>query len=229
MTNQVMNQMKLGETLFRKDHRIFEVADSNLSGDHRDWNLLPLAGETLARENTLSGLSDGVFVLEALAVNPDGVAEKAYVDVVLPEREIDSHYLLKDGSIAVGRGTILTNAQMIPAVAIEQFGVYEQFYVRGHAQVGLDILRRGLAVAKLKWPVAIDLAYILRDEKRYAEAVEAFSIVLNKDEIAGGDYYYYAERAKLYARLGNQAAANQDWEQVERMAGPAMLKNFRGF
>jgi tetratricopeptide (TPR) repeat protein len=221
--------MKLGETLFQRNHRIFEVVDSNLGADHRDWNLVPLAGETLAGENTLSGIPDGVFVLEALAVASDGICERAYVDVVLPEREIGSHYLLKGGSVAVGRGTIIANAQMIPAMAIEQFGVYEQYYARGRAQVGIDILRRGLAVAKLKWPIALDLAYILRDEKRHAEAVEAFSIVLNKDEIAGGDYYYYAERAKLYARLGNQAAANQDWERVERMAGPAMLKNVRGF
>jgi tetratricopeptide (TPR) repeat protein len=221
--------MKLGETIFRKNQRIFEVVDSNLGGDHRDWNLVPLAGETLAAENTLSGIPDGVFVLEALAVTSDGAIEKAYVDVVLPEREISSHYLFKDGAISVGRGTIVANAQVVPAVAVEQFGVYEQYYVRGQAQVGVDILRRGLAVAKLKWPVALDLAYILRDEKRYAEAVEAFSIVLGKDEIAGGDYYYYAERAKLYARLGNQSAADQDWEQVGRMAGPTMLKNFRGF
>jgi hypothetical protein len=68
------------------DHKLFEVVESDFGGGNRDSKLLPLAGETLAKENTLSGLAglaDGVFVLEGLLVNSDGTAEKAYVDVVL--------------------------------------------------------------------------------------------------------------------------------------------------
>lgn len=221
--------MKLGATLFRTDHRIFEVVESDLGGDYLDWNLVPLAGETLGREHTLSGLADGYFVLEALLVRPDGSSEKAYTDVVLPEREIDWHFLNGGGGIVRGRGTLALDGQVIPAVAIEKFGAYEQYYVKGHAEAGLSILRQGLAAAKARRPIALDLAYVLRDEKRYSEAVVAFTLAIDADDSTGSDYYYFAERAKLFAKLGDQEAAERDWDRVRRMAGSNMVRNFRGF
>lgn len=166
--------MKLGATLFHTDCKIFEVVEPNLDGDYLDWNLVPLVGKTLAREHTLSGLADGYFVLEGLLVHHDGKVEQAYTDVSLPERITDWHFLLKNEEVVRERGTLTPNAQVIPAVAIEKFGVYEQYYVKGHAEVGLKILQDGLAVAKLKWPIALDLAYILRDEKRYSESSRGF-------------------------------------------------------
>lgn len=219
--------MKLGETLFHSDHRIFEVVDSDLDGSYLDWNLVPLAGRTLAREHTLSGLADGYFILEGRLVRASGEVEKAYVDVGLPEREIDWHFLMRSGEIVRGRGTLIADGQVIPAVAIEKNGIYDDYYVKGHAEIGLTILREGLANAKLKWPIANDLACILRDEKRYAEAVEAFSIVISAD--TPSSYFSLAERAMLLTKMGDQAAADKDWVQVGRMAGPKVLKNFRGF
>jgi len=221
--------MNLNTTLFQTNHRIFEIVDADFSGDYRNWKLVPLAGKTLAKENTLSGLADGTFLLEGLLVRADGTTEKAYVDVTLPEREIDYHYLLRNGETVRGRGTLTHNAQIIPAVAIEKFGVYDQYYVKGHAEVGVQVLRNGLVAAKVKWPIALDLAYILRDEKRYAEAIEAFTMAIEQREGTSSDYYNYAERAALYTKLNNQEAADRDWEQVRRMAGPEMLRNFRGY
>ena len=221
------DEMKLGLTLFRTDHKIFEVVESNLAGDYLDWNLVPLAGQTLAREYTLSGLTDGYFVLEGLLVHADGRIEKAYTDVSLPERETNWHFLLRNKEIVRGRGTLIPDAQVIPAVAIEKFGVYDQYYVKGHPEVGLQVLRDGLAVAKLKGPIAFDLAYILRDEKRYSEAIKAFTLAINLGK--GVNYLCYSERAKLFTKLGNQEAADRDWEQVKRMAGAEVLKYERGF
>lgn len=221
------NMIKLGLTLFHTDHKIFEVVDSDLTGNYLDWNLVPLPGPTLAREHTLSGLADGYFILEGQLVRSGGDVEKAYIDVGLPEREIDWHFLMKNDGIVRGRGTLIPGAQIIPAVGIEKFGAYDQYYVKGHAEIGLNVLREGLANAKLKWPIAGDLAYILRDEKRYREAIEAFSIVISNGNPT--DYYPYAERAMLFDRIGDQAAADRDWEHVKSMAGPEMLKSFRGF
>ncbi len=219
--------MKLGETLFRFDCKVFEVVETDFGERYYlDWEIVPLTGPTLAKEYTLSGLADGHFVLEGLLAHTDGRIEKAYMDVVLPERVIDSHFLLRDSEIINGRGTLIPNAKIIPAVAIEKFGLYVQYYVKGHAEVGLQVLRDGLALAKLKWPIALDLAYILRDEKRYSEAVEAFTLVINQG--AGMNYFTYAERASLYEKLKNQEAADRDWEQVRRMAGTEALKNMRG-
>jgi hypothetical protein len=219
--------MKLGATLFHTDCKIFEVVESDLAGDYLDWNLVPLPGQTLAREHTLSGLADGYFVLEGLLVHADGRIEKAYTDVGLPEREIDYHFLLRNKEIVRGRGTLIPNAQVIPAVAIEKPGVYDQYYVKGHAEVGLNVLQDGLAVAKLKWPIALDVAYILRDEKKYSEAVEAFTLAIS--ECDSVNYFYYSERAQLFTKLNNQEAVDRDWAQVERMAGAHILKFQRGF
>jgi tetratricopeptide (TPR) repeat protein len=219
--------MKLGATLFRTNCKMFEVVESEDTGDYLEWNLVPLAGQTLAREHMLSGLADGYFVLEGLLVHADGRIEQAYTDVSLPERNIDSHFLLRNKEVVRGRGTFVPNAQVIPAVAIEKVGVYDQYYVKGRAEIGLKVLQDGLAVAKLKWPIALDVAYILRDEKRYSEAVEAFTLAISEcDSI---NYFYYSERAKLFTKLNNQKAANRDWEQVEHMAGAHVLKYERGF
>lgn len=221
------DKLKLAATLFRTEYKIFEVVDSDLAGGYQDWNLVPLEGQTLAKENTLSGLADGYFVLEGLLVHADGKVEQAYTDVGLPERNIDWHFLLRNQEIVRGRGTLIPNAQVIPAVAIEKFGVYDQYYVKGHAEVGMKVLRDGLAVAKSKGPIALDLAYILRDEKRYAESVEAFTLAINQGD--GIDYFCYSERAKLFTKLNNHEAADRDWKEVERMAGARALKYERGY
>lgn len=219
--------MKLGATLFRTDCKIFEVVEYDGTDDHLEWNLVPLAGQTLAREHTLSGLADGYFVLAGLLVHADGKVEQAYTDVSLPERNIDWHFLMKNEEIVRGRGTLIPDGQVIPAVAIEKFGVYDQYYVKGHAEVGMKVLADGLAAAKLKGPIALDLAYILRDEKRYAEAIEAFTLTINQGH--GVDYFCYSERAKLFTKLNDLQAADRDWNQVERMAGAHVLKYERGF
>jgi hypothetical protein len=221
-------EYSLGETLFRSGHKIFEVVESDLSKrNYLDWNLVALDGQTLSKEHTLSGLADGYFILQGTVVYPNGAVEKGYVDVSLPERNIDSHFLQLSGEIVRGTGTLVGDAQIIPSVAIEKFGVYDQYYVRGHAEVGLEILQEGLAAAKLKWPIALDMAYILRDEKRYPEAIEAFTLAIQ----TGGtkSYFSYLERAKLFQKVGNSAAADLDWRQVEQMAGPALVKQERGY
>jgi len=232
--------MKLGETLFNTDHQIFEVTESDHVANYLDWELVPLAGKTLAKEYTASGLADGHFILEGIVVHKTGETEKGYLDISLPERDTGSYFLKVGGEIIRGLAPIIGDSQIIPGVAIEKSGIYDQYYVKGHAEIGLKILREGLSAAKLQWPIANDLAYILRDEKRYREAIDAFTIVIqqyNPYEAsskkrrfgASVDYFCYAERAKLFDKLNNQQAAERDWEQVKYLAGPEILKNLRGF
>ncbi len=127
-----------------------------------------------------------------------------------------------------GVGTIRDDGQAILAVAIEKFGVYGQYYAKGHAELGLKVLKEGLAVAKTKWPIALDIAYICRDEKRYLEAIDAFTLEL---ESPGGPHTYFtlSERAKLFDRIGDHEAANRDWRELERIKGPDVLKYERGY
>jgi tetratricopeptide (TPR) repeat protein len=221
-------EVRLGDALFKLNCKIFEVVEPHpVDSDFPDWILTPIEAPLLAKEYTRAGIMDGYFIVEGLVVHKDGTTERAYLDLSLPERNIDSHFLLQGGRIMRGVGTLLDNAKIIPTVAIERFGVYDQYYVKGFAELGLRVLREGLAVAKVKWPIALDLAYILRDEKRYSEAIHAFTVAINSGYTKS--YFVYSERARLYQLLGNQFAADEDWQQVKRLAGPEALKTERGF
>lgn len=227
-TGRFGKEVRLREALFHNKCKIFEVSEPNpIDSDFLNWILAPLDAPLLAKEYTYTGAMDGYFLLEAFVVHNDGTTQKGYLDLSLPERNIDSHFLLVGGEIARGRGTILEGAKIIPSVAIEKFGVYDQYYVQGFAELGLGVLREGLSVSKLKWPIALDLAYILRDEKRFSEAIEAFSLAIQTGY--SKSYFIYSERARLYQLEGNQPAADEDWQQVERLGGSDALRTERGF
>ncbi len=217
---------RLREVLFRSEQRMFEVVEPDLRSNYLNWRLAALNGLTLAKENTLSGLTDGYFILRGILVHRSGVTETAYIDMTLPERITDSHFLQVGGELIRGTGALVGDALVIPAVAIEKSGVYDQYYVRGHAEIGLGILKDGLAGARTKWPIALDMAYILRDEKRYSEAIEAFTLAI---ETGARSYFPLLERAKLLQRVGNSSAAELDWNKVGQMAGLDLVRQERGY
>ncbi len=103
---------------------------------------------------------------------------------------------------------------MIPAVAIESFGVYELFYSHIDPEVGLTVLRTGLQAAESKAPIAEDLGYILRDEGRKEEAIEAFSIAIEEGPSCE---YIPMERAALYEAIGDHANAERDRQLAARL------------
>jgi len=227
-TGQFGKEVRLRDALFNISCKIFEVSEpSPVDSDFLDWIVTPLEAPLLAKEYTRTGTMDGYFVVEAFIVHNDGTTQKGYLDLSLPERNMDSHVLLVGGEIARGTGTILEGAKIIPSVAIEKFGVYDQYYVKGFAELGLGVLREGLSASKLKWPIALDLAYILRDEKRFSEAIEAFTLAIQTGY--SKSYFIYSERARLYQLVGNQPAADEDWQQVGRLAGSDALRTERGY
>ena len=66
-------------------------------------------------------------------------------------------------------------------------------------QIGIDVLKDGLAKATNKNIVAEDLGYILRDENRIEEAIEAFKICEANIPTNASVYY---ELSELYKELG---------------------------
>ena len=124
-----------------------------------------------------------------------------YIGIMTPERiaEIvikqDSNGQTKVESIYDQEKTI------IPSIASECFGDYELFYSKENPQIGIDILKSGLTIATNKNVVAEDLGYILRDEGRIEEAVEAFKI---SEENGSSSEYTFWELAGLYEQLGQE-------------------------
>ncbi|MFN9246388.1 MAG: tetratricopeptide repeat protein, partial [Planctomycetota bacterium] len=94
-------------------------------------------------------------------------------------------------------------------VPIDCFGVYELFYSRIAPDLGIDILRKGLALSQNKLHIAQDLGYILRDERRFAEAAIAFQLAV---DVGPSSYFIYGELAGCYDEIGDAANAKKYFE-----------------
>lgn len=122
-----------------------------------------------------------------------------YIGIIIPERIAE--VVIKqnwDGQIKIESIYNQQNS-IIPAVASDCFGNYELFLAKDNPQIGIDILKSGLTHAKNKNVVAEDLGYILRDEGRIEEAIEAFKISEANGPSSG---FIFGELASLYEQRG---------------------------
>lgn len=100
-----------------------------------------------------------------------------YIDLMMLERISDKVFLFNKDGFLEEFDLYKINGQAIPAVVCETYGDYDLYYMKNKPEIGINILREWLEkVTKNKYVVANDLGYILRDEKRYDEAIEAFKI-----------------------------------------------------
>jgi hypothetical protein len=173
----------------------FRVQDSEPSDPH-EWELEPLSVDLLSNTE-----SDGYHVIKALNILPDGTTRECYIDMNLPERISDYAFFVDKGAFRFGYWHDFPG-QFIPSTALDCFGVYELFYSRARPDLGIDILKRGLAIAKRKGYIAEDLGYILRDEGQLREAIDMFKISI---EEGPSSYFIYTEVAGAYADLGDTA------------------------
>ena len=171
---------------------IFAVLDSD-SDDPSAWRVVAVEAPVLSESD-----ESNFFIVQAKHILADGTAEACYIDVCLPERISDYAYTLGSGRVLFDYHRHF-EGEIICAVPIDCFGVYDLFYSRTAPDIGIDILRRGLAVAARKTFIAADLGYILRDERRFAEAAEMFELVVAADATP---YFIYAELARCYEELG---------------------------
>ncbi len=178
--------------------KFFRVLDSR--AEHpRDWQLEPLQTELLSDAE-----ADGYHVMKALNLLHDGSIRECFIDMNLPERITDYAFFLQNGSLRFGYYHEFPG-EILPAVALDCFGVYDLFYSKKRPQLGIDILKQGLAIAKRKSYIAEDLGYIYRDELRFREAAEMFQVAV---EEGPSSYFIYGELAGAYAEIGD--AANEE-------------------
>lgn len=168
--------------------------------DIRDWQLTPIEAPAL-RKSEVSEF----FIVKAIQVLQDGTTRDCYMDVSLPERINDYAYFLHSEEIEF-QYTHEYEGEVICAVPIDCFGDYNLFYSRIAPDVGINILTRGLDLALHKQHIAEDLGYILRDERRFAEAAKAFRVAVDGEPTS---YFIYGELANCYAELGDFATATK--------------------
>jgi tetratricopeptide (TPR) repeat protein len=173
--------------------KIFYITNSN-SDNIIDWTIEPTDLELIPNE-------EGYFIVAAKQVYADKTID-CFIDMTTIERITDHVFRLVDGKI-IGELFYEYSRKhqnsIIPAIASDCFGIYELYYAKENPQVGIDILRNGLTKSLTKNVIAEDLGYILRDENRINEAIEAFLI---SEQNVPSSEYIYLELSQLYGQIG---------------------------
>jgi tetratricopeptide (TPR) repeat protein len=157
---------------------------------------------------------ENYYFVKALQVAANGTTD-CFIGVIIPERIIETVVKINISGQAVTESIYGQPHTIIPAVACDCFGNYEMFYAKENPQTGIDILKNGLAKAINKNVVAEDLGYILRDEGRVNEAIEAFTI---SEENGPSSEYIYLELAGLYEGIG-QTGKQLEYKQKYKENG----------
>jgi hypothetical protein len=181
------------------DVAIFAVLDSD-AADKSEWDVTPIDASVLAE----SGDHD-FYIVKAKNIRPDGAAADCYIDICLPERISDYVYFLR-GDRVDSHYHHECDGDIICAVPIDRYGDYELFYSKTAPNIGIEILKQGLVASPHKTYIAEDLGYILRDERRFAEAAEMFQIAVDAEP---SSYFIYGELACCYEEVRQIAKANK--------------------
>lgn len=210
--------MRLDGALFKQPHRAYLLGMHEEDSAYDRWEVEPLLGPTLSAAYVPNRILQGDFLVASKIVGPGGSREKCYMHLVLPERIAEYHFRLLDGRIRRARGRRTDAGTVIPSMAIEAIGTYTLYLAKERIDEGIEVLRSGLAQAEEKGPVALDLAYLLRDAGRFQESIEAFTTAISLlavDRFTQGTYY--RERATLHEKLGNKQEAALDRVQADTL------------
>lgn len=161
--------LKLRDALSKSPFQAFKVMHQPMDegDDYNEWDIEPLLGPTLARQY-VQGPFEGTFLIAAKVVTPSGPILDCYLDIVLPERICENCYLRDQDRITRSRGRRVGQGRAVPTIAIEQFGIPQLYFAKENPAFGIDVLRKGLNLAREKRNIAYDLAVLLRDARRYS-------------------------------------------------------------
>lgn len=182
--------MKLKDIFSDNKTRIFIVTNQD-EEDELNWTLEPTDFDLLPEE-------ENIYYVKALQISADNVSD-CYIGIMTPERIAETVVKRQPNGLVVAESIYDQEQSVIPAVASDCFGNYELFYAKENPQIGIDVLREGLAKAVNKNIVAEDLGYILRDENRIEEAIEAFKI---SEQTGPSSEYVYLELSRLFRDIG---------------------------
>jgi tetratricopeptide (TPR) repeat protein len=181
------------------DVPIFAVLDSD-ADDKSQWDFKPIDASVLTDSD-----EHAFFIVKAKRICPDGAVADCYIDICLPERISEYAYFLCGDRVDF-RYYHECDGEIICAVPIDCYGVYDLFYSRTAPDIGIEVLRQGLAASPHKAFIAEDLGYIFRDERRFDQAAEMFQIAVDAEP---SSYFIYGELAACYDEIGQKDKANK--------------------
>ena len=170
--------------------KVFIVIEQD-DDNELNWTVEPTDYELIPEE-------ENYYFVKAYEVSQNGKTD-CYIGVMTPERIAE--VVIKQNSNGQTEIESIYDQEksIIPAIASDCFGDYELFYSKENPQLGIDISKSAITKATNKNVVAEDLGYILRDEGRVKEAIEAFKI---SEENGPSSEYTFWELAGLYEELG---------------------------
>ena len=183
--------MKLKDIFSDIKTKVFVVTDQN-DENELNWTIEPTNFHLLPEE-------ENYYFVKAKQVSTNKTTD-CFIGIMTPERIAE--IIIKRNIIRQTKVESIYDQKqtIIPAVASECYGNYELFYAKENPQIGIDILKDGLTKSTNKNVVSEDLGYILRDEKRTEEAIEAFKI---SEEFGPSSEYTFWELSELYREIGN--------------------------
>ena len=170
--------------------KIFKVTNDD-NDNELLWTIKPTNFQLIPED-------EGHYFVKAVQTLPNSTID-CFINIVTPERIADFVIKLDSTGKAILENFYEQENSVISAVASDCFGDYELFYSKENPQIGIDILKNGLEIAKNKNIVAEDLGYILRDENRTQEAIDAFLI---SEQFGPSSEYTFYELGQLFETLG---------------------------
>ena len=192
--------MKVKDIFTESKVKIFIVSNQD-DENELNWDIEPTDFELLPEE-------ENVYIVKALQVFPDSTTD-CFLEIVSPERIAETVIKRTTSGKVIAKSIYDLESTVIPAIASDCFGNYELYYAKENPQIGISVLENGLDKATNKNVVAEDLGYILRDEGRIKEAIEAFKI---SEENEPSSEYIYLELSRLYQEL-RQPSEQLKYEQ----------------
>ena len=182
--------MKLKDIYKERNTNVFIVTEQD-DDNELNWTIEATNFELIPEE-------ENYYFVKAFEISENEKTD-CYIGIMTPERIAE--IVIKQGSNGQTKVESIYEQvkSIIPSIASECFGDYELYYSKENSQIGIDILKSGLTIATNKNVVAEDLGYILRDEGRIEEAIEAFKI---SEENGPSSEYTFLELAGLYEQLG---------------------------
>jgi len=189
--------MRVKEIFSDTKTNVFVVTNQD-SDNELNWTIEQTNFELIPDE-------EGLYFVKAKQIIKNKISD-CFLIISTPERIAETIVKKNIWGICKVENIIESKMQVIPAIASECFGDYNLYYSVDSPNVGIEILKTGLKKAENKNIVAEDLGYILRDEQKVNEAIEAFKI---SENFGSSSEFIYLELSRLYESLG------QDKQRIE--------------
>jgi len=191
--------MSIDEIFTDNETKIFRVTNFYETEEITDWEVEKTKYSLIPDPADDDKLYGAILIVRAFLIQGDKT-ENCFIDVCLPERISEFIFRMINNEFVIDNA-YEKNLKAIPAMASDCYGDYELYYSKENPQIGINVLKEGLSISLKKNVIAEDLGYILTDEGKLEEAIEAFKI---SEQYGSSSEYTYWELAYLYGELGNE-------------------------